>query len=267
MSGWIKLYRSIQDNDLWLAEPFSKGQAWADLILSANHKPGTFWVRQVQIRLERGQLGLSEITLSKRWKWSRGKVGRYLRMLENRRMIEQQKTPVTSIITICNYSNYQHEEPEKISKIEQQTEQLTVQVADNSRYTNKNDKNDKKKNIDHLIGDRHAQKWFETLWQHYAELTGGASKIGSKKAALKTWQSLTKGYNDDRLRYQVNVCLAFQEMRTADKTCFGANQHCVTYLNQEVWKSDSAWLQKFDEHYQQQLANEQSSEAENGSIN
>lgn len=267
MSGWIKLYRSIQDNDLWLAEPFSKGQAWADLILSANHKPGIFWVRQVQINLERGQLGLSEITFSKRWKWSRGKVRRYLAMLENRGMIVQQKNPVTSIITICNYSSYQHEELGLAGKTEQQTEQLTVQVTDNSRYTNKNDKNDKKKNIDHQNGDQGVIRWFETLWQNYAQLTGGASKIGSKKAALRSWQRLTKGYSEGKLRYQVNVCLAFQEMRRANPNILGSNQHCVTYLNQEVWLSDEQWLENFDRQYQQQLESELCSEVNNGSIN
>jgi hypothetical protein len=92
MSGWISLHRSIQDNDLWLAEPFTWAQAWIDLLLNANHKPGSFWVRRVEVKLERGQLGWSEITMSERWKWSRGKVRRYLGMLETRGMIVQQKT-------------------------------------------------------------------------------------------------------------------------------------------------------------------------------
>ena len=32
--GWIKLHRSMFDNDLWTAEPFTKGQAWIDLIVT-----------------------------------------------------------------------------------------------------------------------------------------------------------------------------------------------------------------------------------------
>lgn len=267
MSGWIKLYRSIQDNDLWLAEPFSKGQAWADLILSANHKPGVFWVRQVQIKLDRGQLGLSEITFSKRWKWSRGKVRRYLAMLENRGMIVQQKNPVTSIITICNYSSYQHEEPEQTGKTEQQAEQLTVQVTDNSRDTNKNDKNDKKKNIDHKSGDLGVSGWFEILWENYAKLTGGKSRIGAKQTAFRSWQKLTKGHSEAKLRYQVNVCLAYHEMRRADPTIFGTAQNCVSYLNQKVWLSDDEWLSNFDQQYQQRLEHEQHSGATNAGVN
>ena len=36
--GWIKLHRTLQDNKLWYSEPLTKGQAWVDLILLANHK-------------------------------------------------------------------------------------------------------------------------------------------------------------------------------------------------------------------------------------
>lgn len=49
MTGWVKIYRSIQDNDLWLAEPFTWAQAWIDLLLNANHKAASFWVRKVEI--------------------------------------------------------------------------------------------------------------------------------------------------------------------------------------------------------------------------
>jgi len=36
--GWIRVYRSIQEHWLWQEKPFSKGQAWLDLLLSANHQ-------------------------------------------------------------------------------------------------------------------------------------------------------------------------------------------------------------------------------------
>ena len=37
--GWIKLYRKIQDCDLWDSseEPFDRRSAWVDLLLLANH--------------------------------------------------------------------------------------------------------------------------------------------------------------------------------------------------------------------------------------
>lgn len=106
-----------------------------------------------------------------------------------------------------------------------------------------------------------SKKWFEILWQNYADLTGGAAAIGSKKKALVSWQKLTKGFSDEKLRYQTNVCLAFQEMRRSDPRILGSNQHCATYLNQEVWSSDDRWITNYNQEYQAQLESEQRKEA------
>lgn len=107
MSGWIRLHRQIQDSKVWNSEPFSCGQAWVDLLLMANHKPGTFRVRGVFVTVERGQVGVSEVSLAEKWKWSRGKLRRFLNWLENERQIVQQKSNVTSLITIVKYDEYQ----------------------------------------------------------------------------------------------------------------------------------------------------------------
>ena len=107
MSGWIKLHRQMIKSDLWKSEPFTRGQAWVDLLLLANHKPGFIRARGVRIDVLRGQVGTSQVELSKRWQWSRGKVKRFLNELEMDQQIEQQKNNVSSLITICNYSHYQ----------------------------------------------------------------------------------------------------------------------------------------------------------------
>ena len=105
--GWLKLHRSLLDNDLWLAETFTKGQAWVDLIGHANHRAASIWIRGNEVRVERGQLAWSELTMAKRWKWSRGKVRRYLGTLESRQMVVQQTSPLTTLLTICKYEVYQ----------------------------------------------------------------------------------------------------------------------------------------------------------------
>jgi hypothetical protein len=112
MTGWAKIYRSLADHELWLAEPFTYGQAWVDIFLNANHSPGSFMVKRQRVSLERGQLGWSEITMTERWKWSRGKVRRFLKRLSSDGMIEQQAGHLTSIITICNYDDYQGKQKE-----------------------------------------------------------------------------------------------------------------------------------------------------------
>ena len=105
--GYISLWRKIEDNEFWLAEPFTKAQAWIDLVMLATHKKKSFFIRAIEIKLTRGQLGRSELSLGKRWKWSRNKVRRFLKVLETKQQIEQRKTSVTSIITILNYDEYQ----------------------------------------------------------------------------------------------------------------------------------------------------------------
>lgn len=133
-NGWAKIHRSIEDNPLYFSEPFTKAQAWIDLFTFANHAEGIVSIRGNIVQLKRGQIGWSEITMTKRWKWSRNKVRRFLKYLETEQQIEQQKyLHITTIITIVNYDKYQ------------QMEQQTIQQKDNRRYINK--KNKKKKNI------------------------------------------------------------------------------------------------------------------------
>jgi hypothetical protein len=105
--GYVKLYRALSESDLWLAEPFTKGQAWVDLILAANFRDRVAYISGQEIPVNRGQLAWSEVTLSKRWEWSRGKVRRFLKLLKNDGKITQQSVQYTSLITICNYEKFQ----------------------------------------------------------------------------------------------------------------------------------------------------------------
>lgn len=158
MDGWIKLHRKLSDNPIWTSEPFTDGQALVDLILLANHKQGQIKVRGIRIIIDRGQVGWSELKLSKRWRWSRGKVRRFLRFLEAEKMIKivQQNNNVTTIVTILNYSRYQESSTTSGTTNGQQTD------------TNKNVKNVKNvKNIykDELknTDDKYYHAFFEFL--------------------------------------------------------------------------------------------------------
>jgi hypothetical protein len=136
MNGWVKFHRTLIDSDLWLSEPFTKGQAFVDLFLNANHKGKSFWVRGIEIKVERGQIAWSEVTMANRWRWSRNKVRRFLKWLENDgKTIQQTIQRITTVITLVNYDKYQSDETTN--------ETTERQQKDNKRYTNKNDKNDK----------------------------------------------------------------------------------------------------------------------------
>jgi uncharacterized phage protein (TIGR02220 family) len=108
--GWVKLYRKILENPYWQSEPFSRGQAWVDLLLMANHKPGFVRKQGVRIDLSPGDIGMSETELAARWQWSRGKVRRFIEELEVDGMVQKGNTETDRrkfVLSICNYSKYQ----------------------------------------------------------------------------------------------------------------------------------------------------------------
>ena len=146
MDGWIKLHRKIMDTPLYLSEPFTRMQAWIDLLLLANHKEGFFYVRGNKVVVGRGQIGTSSRTLANRWQWSRGKVERFLQDLEESGQIKPQKTNVITLISICNYDEYQNTEPqnEPQTSHRQTTDEPQTDPNKNDKNVN-NENNDKKR--------------------------------------------------------------------------------------------------------------------------
>ncbi len=116
---------------------FSRGQAWVDLIILANHKKSFFYKRGIKIDLERGQLAWSEKALSQRWQWSRTKVRKFLNDLEKEQQIGQQKSNVTQVITVINYDRFQEKEPQKDRK-------RTAKEPQKDTYNNDNNANNEK---------------------------------------------------------------------------------------------------------------------------
>lgn len=109
-NSWIRLHRKLMDDPLYFAEPFTKMQAWIDLLLLANFADRVTFIRGNRVTIKRGQLAYSREWFSGRWRWSRGRVERFLLMLENDRKIVQQKSRLISIVTIVNYDFYQNSE-------------------------------------------------------------------------------------------------------------------------------------------------------------
>jgi len=101
---------------MWTSEPFSRGQAWIDLLLLAAHNKSFFYIRGNKVDVKRGQLAWSESKLSERWRWSRSKLRKFLIDLEKERQIEQYKGGVIQVITIVNYNKYQEKEPQTVQQ-------------------------------------------------------------------------------------------------------------------------------------------------------
>ena len=107
-SGWIKLYRQLQDCWIWLdKEPFDKRSAWVDLLLTANHSDKKILFNGEFITIKRGQILTSVRKLSAKWKWSVNKVYRFLKLLESDEMLQKESDKDRTLLTIVNYSIFQ----------------------------------------------------------------------------------------------------------------------------------------------------------------
>lgn len=135
--GWVSVNRSISDHWVWDCE-YSTGQAWVDLILNACHQDNKLMIKGTLVNLKRGQQARSELTLSRTWKWSRGKVRRFLKNLENDSMIVVESGHLTSVITICNYSTFQGGDTTDGTTDGTSVGTTDGQQTDNRRYTNNN---------------------------------------------------------------------------------------------------------------------------------
>ena len=105
--GYILLDRQIQDHFLWQNKPFSKGQAWIDLLMLVNHTDEKVLFDGELIDVKRGEKITSLVKLSTRWGWSINKVSRFLNLLENELMITQKRNSKRTSLTVVNYGFYQ----------------------------------------------------------------------------------------------------------------------------------------------------------------
>ena len=107
MTGWISLSRKIFECWIWAETPFSRAQAWIDLLLLANYEPKKFVLGNELVEVERGSFITSETKLMKRWGWGKGKTRAFLSLLEKDGMIVKKTNHKRTDITIVNYSKYQ----------------------------------------------------------------------------------------------------------------------------------------------------------------
>lgn len=129
-TGWISIHRKIQDDLIYpKGRPFTKYEAWIDLIMEVNHTDQEVLIGNRIVKCKRGQSIRSQETWAKRWNWDRSKVRRFFKMLQDSGKIESKNEQKTTRITISNYDTYQGKRPHN----------------DHIMTTNNNDNNDKKK--------------------------------------------------------------------------------------------------------------------------
>lgn len=108
--GTVVIDRHMTDDDLWLCEPFSRGQAWLDLVLLAQDRNRIVKVRGIDVTLLKGQVGRSVVSLAERWQWTREKTRAFLNDLREARKISFKMDNVATVITVLDYSVFNRDQ-------------------------------------------------------------------------------------------------------------------------------------------------------------
>ncbi|XPS85601.1 hypothetical protein Dvar_36190 [Desulfosarcina variabilis str. Montpellier] len=107
--GYFALWRKIEDHPFY-TEPreFSKLEAWLDILMQAQHdlEPQRVVFGMKVLTCHYGECLKTIKTWSDRWRWSRAKVFRYLKLLKKMEQIDFKSETVTTRILVKNYSIY-----------------------------------------------------------------------------------------------------------------------------------------------------------------
>lgn len=143
-TGYIPIFRKFFDHYLWEEKrEFSKAEAWIDCIQLARYKDNK------QKKLIAGNLiewGYGEFPasirfLKQRWGWgSNTKVEKFLKLLEDDKMIVVKKGQGQNVITLCNYKSYD------ISKLPQKDTERTQKGQTEDTERTERGQNSKKGN-------------------------------------------------------------------------------------------------------------------------
>lgn len=100
--GWL-------DSDVWGNAPYDERGSWSWMIGEANWKDSVRNISGKPVLIKRGQLTSSLRFMATKFKWSVGRVRRFLEKLRRWGMIETDTGSDTAqtVVTICNYNKYQ----------------------------------------------------------------------------------------------------------------------------------------------------------------
>ncbi len=134
-------------------------------------------VRGNIIEIKRGEIGWSELTMAKRWRWSREKVRRFLSYLQETGKVRQQKTHITTIITIINYDRYQ-----QVQTTDDTSDKTTGETTEKQQTRQDRNKVKKVKNIDGALSSKVPPDKNET-YVYFRDL--GLSKEDAKNQTIQ----------------------------------------------------------------------------------
>jgi uncharacterized phage protein (TIGR02220 family) len=151
MKGWIPVHRQLQEHWLWADKPFSKGQAWIDMLMLANHDDNKFLLGNELVEVKTGSFITSELKLMERWGWGKAKTRAFLDLLQKDGMITKISDRKKTTIIVENYSVYALCETTAKPQTDRKQTTNRPQADTNNNYNN--DNNDKQINIYTVVVD------------------------------------------------------------------------------------------------------------------
>lgn len=231
--GWISVHRKIEECWVWFDEPFSKGQAWIDLLLLVNHAPKKCVVDGVLTEIGEGERLTSIRKLAERWQWSRDKVTKFLSILEKDEMIELKKSHHFTIIKVLNYGLYQGE-MRKNTATKKTPNGHRTDTERTQTDTNNNENNEKNENKNKKGGARitdEIKEDFEKIIAIYPNRKGKAEALESYAHYVtdgKTSHGIKYKFTNKQIYYAVRAYVTEQEENETDIKYY---KHFSTLMN------------------------------------
>ncbi len=202
MGTFITVPRTLFDENAFPAEPYSRREAFLDLVQMARHKTETIPIKGGVVSVNRGETIVSIRKLSAKWGWSKGKVEKVINEFILQSRIGRRMDGITTIISITNYDVFQ-KPVDTNEDTDRDTDWDTNKDADRDNNNNINNINngnkEKKKDANASKEKANAVERIYALYPASVIRTGGnRSSLKSQKDKQKILSLLAK-YTEEQL--------------------------------------------------------------------
>lgn len=243
--GYICLNRGALHHEFFRRTEHSEFEAWVWLLTEASWKPRSRRVGDFFVELQRGQLVASVRHLATIWKWSVGKVQRFIGRLKFETMIDVRNDTGISVITICNYEKYQGgasaADTATDTANDTPVDTPTIQGRVQDRYTDGHN-TETLKHLNNKTPKRAAKtpedvSLFENFWASYPRRKGGEKKAAARK---KFYALVVAGTDPSALIAGAGSYA--REQRELGKVDTPFVSTAIAWLNQGCWEDYSGVL-------------------------
>ena len=246
--GYIKLFRSMQDNALW-RKSVKKGvcehSAWIDILLQVrwSDKPQQVIIGNHVLTCNRGESLNSLDTWASRWGWkSKKRVKTFLKTLQDADMIRIETVQISTRLTVVNFPSYQDygNDLETERKRLVNGEETTWKRTGYTEEECKNDKTAKTGRMEELLSQQEGVNSIgETCVSPVQSLALGVESVSPEPKPVKPEYSeaFTRFWNEYPAKGRVEKMKAGREWRSQKLD----SKIEAVLQSLEAWKACALW--------------------------